>query len=397
MEIFEQTPQQWTGIPPDRPSRPSPVWLLFAIILGMTVGGAIVYFTVDTSPGGDTAVSTPDAGITTTTPAIDTATTAPPAAGGSAIEVAYQTIYPVEGSDTGFVALVDGSAEVPVAGSVSPLMVDIVEAIPTDLDSDGTDDAVVILVVSSGGTGFFYSAYGVYADPDQTLVTNSVNLGDRIGLDQVSQDPVTGNVTVRYRDHSDAVGFADAPDLQVVSDILFLRSGATEMARGTIPIADAADPQLTATNTITTGGLGPVRVGMTVQEATKAAGLPIIAPTSAAILPSPGCGFARADGLDGVGFMLIDGVIVRVDISSGPIATASGARIGSTEQEIKDLFPDLIEVTPHAYVEGGNYLTLVPTAENLKDVRVVFETDGKVVTSYRAGRMPAVEWIEGCA
>jgi len=397
MEIFEQTPQQWTGIPPDRPSRPSATWLMFAIILGMAVGGAIVYFTVDTSPTADTAAATPNIIVTTTSPDESTASTVAPTVGGSAIEVAYQTIYPVEGSDTGFVALVDGSAEVPVADSASPLTVDIVEAIPADLDADGTDDAVVILVVSSGGTGFFYYAYGVYADPDQTLVTNSVALGDRIGLDQVSQDTLTGNVVVRYRDHSDLVGFGDAPDRQVLSEIQFLRSGAIEVARGTIPVADAGDPQLSTANTITTGGLGPVRVGMTVEEATKAAGLLITAPTDGTPSASPGCGFARADGLDGVSFMLVDGVIVRVDIDSGPIATASGAKIGSTEQEIKDLFPDLIKVTPHAYVDGGNYLTLVPTAENLKDVRVVFETDGQVVTSYRAGRTPAVEWVEGCA
>jgi len=397
MEIFEQTPQQWTGIPPDRPSRPSALWLLFAIVLGMAVGGGIVYFAVDTSPGSDSATATPGAGATTTVPVDNTATTVAPAASGSAIDIAYQTVYPIEGSATGFVALVGGSAEEPIADSASVLMVDIVEAIPTDLDADGTQDAVVILVVSSGGSGFSYSAYGVYADPDQTLVTNSVSLGDRIGLDQVAENPKNGNITVRYRDHSDSIAFADAPDLQVISEIQFPRSGAIEVARGVIPIADASDPQLSATNTITTGGLGPVRVGMTVAEATKAAGLAIIAPTNSATLASPGCGFARPDGLDGVGFMLVDGVIVRVDIDSGPIATASGAKIGSTEQEIKDLFPDLIEVTEHAYVEGGNYLTLVPTAENLKDVRVVFETDGQVVTSYRAGRTPAVEWVEGCA
>jgi hypothetical protein len=27
---------------------------------------------------------------------------------------------------------------------------------------------------------------------------------------------------------------------------------------------------------------------------------------------------------------------------------------------------------------------------------IVFETDGKRVTMFRAGRMPEVEWVEGC-
>jgi hypothetical protein len=29
-------------------------------------------------------------------------------------------------------------------------------------------------------------------------------------------------------------------------------------------------------------------------------------------------------------------------------------------------------------------------------VRLIFETDGKVVTSYRAGHEPEVEYVEGC-
>jgi hypothetical protein len=28
---------------------------------------------------------------------------------------------------------------------------------------------------------------------------------------------------------------------------------------------------------------------------------------------------------------------------------------------------------------------------------IVFETDGKRVTMFRAGRLPEVEWVEGCS
>jgi len=221
-------------------------------------------------------------------------------------------------------------------------------------------------------------------------------LGDRITVDDFSASTIDLLVDVRYRDHSDAVGFAEAPALSVASSIQILRTGASVVMHGSIPIADAADPQLTEKSTITTGGLGPVRIGMSVAEATKAAGRLIIAPTSSVSQANPACGFAVVDGLEGVGFMVNDGVIRRVDIDSGPISTSSGAHIGSTEKEIKDLFPGIITVTDHQYVEGGHYLTLTPTAESLKDDRVVFETDGQVVTGYRAGKVPQVEWAEGC-
>ncbi len=395
MDIFEQQPQEWTGIPADGPSRPNPAWLLFATIIGALIGGAIIYYTVDTSPNDDSTAATDVVDVTTTV-APDSATTTVRVADGSALDLVRWTTYPVDGSATGFVTLTDGSAEEAVDGSASALVVEVVEAIPANLDGDDIDDAVAILSVSSGGTGVFYYAYGVFADPEQPLVTNAVLLGDRIAIDSVASDPDSGAVTVRYRDHSGDVAFADPPDLQVVSDLQILRFGSEEVARGSIALADVGDPLLTTDATITTGGLGPVRVGMTVEEATAAAGLAVIAPTDSAPAASPGCGFARVDGFDGVGFMLIDGVIARVDIFSGPTSTASGARIGSTEEEIKTLFPDVITVSPHQYVDG-NYLTLTPTAENLTDFRVVFETDGQVVTSYRAGGTPQVEWIEGCA
>jgi hypothetical protein len=53
-------------------------------------------------------------------------------------------------------------------------------------------------------------------------------------------------------------------------------------------------------------------------------------------------------------------------------------------------------VTPHKYVSGAHYLTLVPTtpADTLR--RIVFETDGRRVTRYRTGLLPYVANVEGC-
>ncbi len=153
-----------------------------------------------------------------------------------------------------------------------------------------------------------------------------------------------------------------------------------------------APPALGQNDVVTIGGLGEVRVGMTVEAASAAAGRALVGDPDI----DPDCYFVVPEGLDGVLFMVTSGTIARVDIVEGGITTRSGAGIGSTEQEIKDLFPGQIEVAPHAYVEG-NYLTFVPVDEGDDQFRVVFETDGEVVTSYRAGRIPEVEFIEGCA
>lgn len=142
-------------------------------------------------------------------------------------------------------------------------------------------------------------------------------------------------------------------------------------------------------------GLGPVTVGMTVDQAAQAAG------TALAPMGGPdagtGCEYVRPEGApDGIGFMVIDGVIARVDIIAGTVATDAGVTIGLTEAHAQRLYDNRLDVSPHNYTEGGHDLTLVPAEVADKDFRVVLETDGTNVTAMRGGRLPEVEWVEGC-
>lgn len=91
--------------------------------------------------------------------------------------------------------------------------------------------------------------------------------------------------------------------------------------------------------------------------------------------------------------MLVDGTVARVDVDNSFTRTAEGAAIGDSEATIKRLYHGRLRVTRHAYVEG-HYLTVMGA-----DRRhcIVFETDGKKVTSYHAGRMPEVSYVEGCS
>lgn len=155
-----------------------------------------------------------------------------------------------------------------------------------------------------------------------------------------------------------------------------------------------ANPILSSTDTVTTSGLGPVRIGMTPQEANIAAGYGL-----AVEFIDESCYYLLADPvLNDVGFMVTDGTIARVDIFPGSrVTTRSGARIGMTEAQIISLFGDRIETSQHPYVSGGKYLTFVPVDEVDKNSRVIFETDEDgIVTSYRSGLLPEVGWIETC-
>ena len=56
-----------------------------------------------------------------------------------------------------------------------------------------------------------------------------------------------------------------------------------------------------------------------------------------------------------------------------------------------------LELQPHKYVEGGRYLVYLSPQRADSGLRIVFETDGSVVTRFRAGVLPAVAYVEGCS
>jgi hypothetical protein len=146
---------------------------------------------------------------------------------------------------------------------------------------------------------------------------------------------------------------------------------------------------------ISTTGLGAVLIGAQADAAAEAAGT-VFAEQGAPVGASA-CHYVTATGLDGARFMVSDGLIVRVDIDSGPIETLSGARIGSTKDEIIGLFGEKIAAEPHPTDPAGELLVFVPADVAEADRRVVFETDGSgTVVRYRTGRLPEVLYVDGC-
>lgn len=169
-----------------------------------------------------------------------------------------------------------------------------------------------------------------------------------------------------------------------------------------------ARPQLSEHSLVTIDGIGPVRVGMTIAQAEASARVRLVEKGGRAGMG--GCYYVQPQPeIKGLGFMVIsdrsDERIernndARVDVFKGSrLTTVSGARIGDTEARIKSLYPGKIKVTLHAYTgDGGrHYLTFVPQDSLDRNYRLVFETYRDRVTQFRAGRLPEVEYIEGCA
>lgn len=144
---------------------------------------------------------------------------------------------------------------------------------------------------------------------------------------------------------------------------------------------------------VTEHGLGELRVGMSLAEA-RALPEGLVEPGRA---DSSGCHYVGWRGAPpGVRVMIDGGVVGRVDVDSTALATAAGARIGDSQARIDSLYAGRVAVTPHKYT-SGRYLTVGAASPADSAYRIIFETDSAgSVLRYRAGSLPAVEYVEGC-
>ena len=139
---------------------------------------------------------------------------------------------------------------------------------------------------------------------------------------------------------------------------------------------------------ITFNSFGAVKVGMTVSKASKALGVRLTSTEQGE------CRYYETRGkFKDIGFMVNDGTIARFDVFKRGFATDRGAKVGDSEARIKRLYKGMYKISQHPYVDG-HYITV-----NMKGgkYRIIFETEGNRVTSFRAGRSPEVGYIEGCS
>lgn len=147
--------------------------------------------------------------------------------------------------------------------------------------------------------------------------------------------------------------------------------------------------------TVRFDGIGPVRVGMTLAEASRALGSPVrIDPNSA---PDPSiCGFAYEEGGSGnVAFMVYDDRIQRVDVlGDRSIRTEAGVGVGSTTSQVRAAYPAMAS-SPHPYDPSGQRRYLI--VDEAGPHKMIFETSaaGEVET-FRSGFDAAVDAPEGC-
>ncbi len=165
------------------------------------------------------------------------------------------------------------------------------------------------------------------------------------------------------------------------------------------PASSPTRETLTDTSHLELNGVGPIVVGMTLEEASVAHGQPV-AIDSRTLGPGwkRGCGHALAEGgPEGLRFMVMNGTIVRIEVGSGPVATREGITTGTPVQDVLAAYAGRIRVEPHTYTarRGGQYLIVDGTSDGTP-MSILFETDGSRVTQFRSGFTNWVMAPEGC-
>jgi hypothetical protein len=150
----------------------------------------------------------------------------------------------------------------------------------------------------------------------------------------------------------------------------------------------AAEDVLSTNSHLGMDGMGPVRIGMALEEVRS-----LVGPIEDDNTGDTSCYFVGLlNGPDGVSFMIIDNRVARIDIDNPAISTDRGVRIGAAEEDIKRVYGENVEVGPHFYT-GGHYVRVAaPERKRL----MLFETEDGLVNTYRAGETDAVNFVEGC-
>lgn len=152
------------------------------------------------------------------------------------------------------------------------------------------------------------------------------------------------------------------------------------------------DPEFDSTSSVSTVGIDVVTFGMTIAQAEAALGgtlVPVDAIGGDCFLIRPG------GGPSGVELVVTAGTIERVDVTNPEITTRSGAGVGMAEDALLALFGERLTTTPRP--DGGNTVVFTPADAGDAAFRVIFETDGAAVTSFRSGRVPQIEPMVPCS
>lgn len=142
-------------------------------------------------------------------------------------------------------------------------------------------------------------------------------------------------------------------------------------------------------------GYGKLRWGMTPEDM-QAAWQPGKLSRPAGIGTDDTCHYLIPDtAAQDVRLMVEEGRFVRVEFLTPATTAPGGGKVGWTAAQVRAAYPAGLEELMHKYEEGALYLRI---RDGEGEGVLLFETDANgVVTRWRMGVAPQVDYVEGCA
>jgi len=193
-------------------------------------------------------------------------------------------------------------------------------------------------------------------------------------------------------DRQRSIAASFAVTMLLVALVTACNKGEERAVKGPNPPSGAGHDTLSDL-TLNEDGLGQIQIGMNLDDAVSMGLLnenPNMNPKCDFVFPAVGAGIP-----DGVSVMVVKGKVARIDVDTGAVTTDDGAKIGDSEDKLRTIYGDDLQVEPHKYNPGWHYMTVMGDSASAGKA-IVFETDGKKVNMFRAGRLPEVKWVEGC-
>ena len=112
--------------------------------------------------------------------------------------------------------------------------------------------------------------------------------------------------------------------------------------------------------------------------------------------PAGECWYLRYQGGESdFDLMIIDDRVVRIELKgASKLHTFGGARIGSSEAELRRLYGARLDVQPHKYDPQGHTITY---RSSNGEFGLRFETSSGKVTAIQSGPWEHLHYVEGCS
>jgi hypothetical protein len=146
-------------------------------------------------------------------------------------------------------------------------------------------------------------------------------------------------------------------------------------------------------------GFGPAKFGADEEAVRQAWGRPLAGEPDPAN-GAEGCYYLHADPRpqngNGIAFMFEGAQFVRYDVDTPEHVAPGDLTTGMTAADVEARFPGRVESQPHKYDPAARYLIVAP--EGGGDTRLLFEVDAAgTIGEWRIGRLPQVQYVEGCS